>query len=422
MTKRTKLLLSGIVLLAALGLTAGKIKDQAAALYHAHAARPTAYPAATQPDQVVLTWSGDPRTTQTVQWRMATGTQAPTVQYKKDAPGAPVAEVDASVAELTDPLITNNPSVLRLTAQLTGLEPGTVYTYRAGSKSADAWSPWYTFRTAPTAAEAFSFFYLGDVQKKYDDWKTLLDKAAATAPAAAFCVFPGDLANQGNDRDDWDGFFHAAEGFFARYPLVSAIGNHECPRDEYPRGYIDQFVLPENGPGTIPKEHAYTLRYGNALFVVLDTNVDLDAQRSWLEAQLKNTDAVWKFVAYHEPLYPSVRTRPHRKIMQAWSDLFDQYHVDMVFQGHDHAYLRTHPMKAGKAAATAAEGTYYCVAVSGGKFYPQAQSEYAEKAFDKTATFQVLNIETAPVPRMTYRAYDGAGAVRDELVIEKKAQ
>src|SRR5690606_26571695 len=106
-----------------------------------------------------------------------------------------------------------------------------------------------------------------------------------------------------------------------------------------------------------------------ALFIVLDSNLSAGDQVDWLREQLESSDATWKFAICHHPAYSSAPHRNNVGVREAWGSLFDKYHVDMVLQGHDHAYLRTYPMKAGKRVDSAAEGTYYVVSVSGTKFY-----------------------------------------------------
>ena len=75
-------------------------------------------------------------------------------------------------------------------------------------------------------------------------------------------------------------------------------------------------------------------------------------------------------------------------------------------------------MHGGIRAPSAKEGTYYVISVSGTKYYEQKPHDYAEAAFRDVSTYQVLDIGTSP-DRLTYRAYDRDGKVRDEFVIEK---
>lgn len=415
--RRFRWLLIGLVVLAGGYVALNEAWDWAKSYYGSTLPRPSRYPSSGQPDLVCLTWSGEPLSTQTVQWRTGPAVESGVVEYKKrDAQEA--ATVQASRVALDDPKIENDPKNNRYTARMEGLEPGTGYSYRVGTGSG-AWSEWADFTTAPSGAAPFSFVYLGDPQVGFDAWGKLLEQAVTTAPAAAFWVIAGDLVNRGNFRDQWDEFFGTGAMVFNRRPVMPAIGNHECPHGDAPWGYLAMFALPENGPEGQPKEHTYSFTYGNAQFCVLDSNLPAAAQRPWLEKQLAESKSTWKFVVCHHPAYSSAGSRDNDEVREQWGPLFDQYHVDMALQGHDHAYLRTPPMRDGKPAASAADGTYYVISVSGTKYYDQDKHDYAAVAFADTSTYQVIDIAPGDVERLTYRAYDGTGAVRDEVIIEK---
>ncbi len=198
---------------------------------------------------------------------------------------------------------------------------------------------------------------------------------------------------------------------------MPAIGNHEC-QGGHPTLYLSLFHLPTNGPQFVEPERAYSFEYSNALFVVLDSNEDAQKQAPWLDAQLTNSKAVWKFVMFHHPIYSSAKSRDNNKIREAWLPIFDKHHVDMVLQGHDHAYLRTYPMKEDKRVGSAKEGTIYVVAVSGTKMYEQGIFDYTEKGFTNTSTFQILDVQISG-DRLLYRSYDLDGRPVDEFEIKK---
>ena len=103
---------------------------------------------------------------------------------------------------------------------------------------------------------------------------------------------------------------------------------------------------------------------------------------------------------------------------ESWGEVFDKYQVDIALTGHDHAYLRTFPMRDGERVASASDGTYYIVSVSGKKYYEQEPQDYAEMAFANVSTYQIIDITTNP-DRLVYRCYDFDGVLRDELTIEK---
>jgi 3',5'-cyclic AMP phosphodiesterase CpdA len=323
----------------------------------------------------------------------------------------------ATTTKIETPLLLNDPVVLRHTAVLRGLSPGTTYVYSVGDGSADGWTGLSEFTTAPAGAQPFSFVYMGDAQNGLDRWGTLVHNAFRSRPDAAFYVMAGDIVNRGAERNDWDSLFRNAEGVYDRRQLVPAIGNHEC-QGGHPTLYLDQFALPRNGPAGLEPERAYSFEYANALFVILDSNLDPQKQAAWLEEKLSQTKATWKFVVYHHPAYSSGGNRDNEDVRAAWTPLFDKYHVDLALQGHDHAYLRTYPLKANKRVASPKDGTVYIISVSGTKMYKQEKHDYTEFGMTNVATYQVLDIQISG-NRLVYRAYDIDGKLRDELVIEK---
>jgi hypothetical protein len=68
--------------------------------------------------------------------------------------------------------------------------------------------------------------------------------------------------------------------------------------------------------------------------------------------------ARWKFVFFHYPAYSCGQHGSTPWVDQYWVPLFDRYHVDAVFNGHDHDYERIRPDAA---------GVRYFVAGIGGK-------------------------------------------------------
>jgi 3',5'-cyclic AMP phosphodiesterase CpdA len=179
--------------------------------------------------------------------------------------------------------------------------------------------------------------------------------------------------------------------------------------------YRSFFQLPANGPRGLDRGHAYHFEYGDALMVNLDSNLDPATQTQWLDETLGRSKARWKLVSFHHPLYPSHPKRSNDHLLQAWGQVIDKHQVDMVLQGHDHAYLRTHPMRGGQRV-TPSDGTYYVVSVSGTKFYEQADRPYTAVGLVQTPTYQVISV-TPDVLHL--KAYDLSGTVRDELIKRK---
>lgn len=383
----------------------------------------TDYPSTKTPDDVVLTWSEDPKTTQAIQWRTSTETTRGAVRYqKKPASGEADAgawkTVEATMDPLENTILVNDPVCNRYTANLSGLEPGTTYLYAVGDGTDNGWLEPAEFTSAPGGIVPFKFIYMGDAQNGLDTWGKVVHRAFDTEPDAAFYIMAGDLVNRGNERNEWDSLFYNSKGIYDRRQLVPCIGNHECQGELGPWMYLELFDLPENGPKNIPAERAYTFEYSNALFVVLDSNLPPADQTDWLENVLAGSKATWKFVAYHHPAYSSGANRDNLEVRTLWGALFDKYHVDLALQGHDHAYLRTYPMNNEKRVGSPAEGTIYIVSNSGAKFYEQGQFDYTEVGMTNLSMYQVLDLKIEG-NTLTYKAYDIDGKLRDEFVIKK---
>jgi hypothetical protein len=382
----------------------------------------TDHPSKPSPDNVILTWSDDPRFTQTIQWRTGPRTRRGYVEYQKKAAfdrfhPKPLKRVKAETRLIATPRLLNDPVINEHTVTLRGLEPDTSYVYSVGDGSNEHWTELAEFTTAPDGVKPFSFIYMCDAQNGLDRWGSLLRTAYRERPDAAFYIMAGDLVNRGAQREEWDSLFHNAAGIYDRRQLVPVIGNHEC-QGGHPTLYLKLFGLMTNGPPNIEPERAYAFSYGNAMFVILDSNLKPETQTRWLEQTLANSKATWKFVAYHHPAYSSAPNRDNKSLREQWGPIFDRYHVDLALQGHDHAYLRTYPMKGDKRAKNSKEGTIYIVSVSGIKYYTQDPRHYTEFGMTNVSTYQVLDIQISG-DRMIYRAYDQDGRLRDEFVIEK---
>lgn len=410
-----------LVAIALLYFVLGHAKDLAIDWYvDNHIPRPTEFPATEAPDQLVLTWSDDPRTSMAVQWRTNSSVQEGYVQFRPaSAPEGDAVEVSARRETIEDAMVHNDLGNQRFSAVLEGLEPDTAYLYRAGSKDPEQWSAWRPFTTAPAEETPFSFMYMGDVQNGYDFWGGMMQQAHGAHPEAAFYLIAGDLVNNGDYRDHWDAFFAAGAGVFDQRPLVPVLGNHDYDKKLAPTKYLQLFTLPENGPANVGVERAFSLTYANALFVVLDSNRSLRAQTPWLEKQLASSTARWKFVSYHHPAYVSRAVRENPYVRDTWGPIFEEHGVDIVFQGHDHAYLRTYPIRNGKRAAEGERGVIYLVSVAGNKYYEQDPSDYTEVGFADVSTYQIIDITTAP-HQLHYRAFDETGVLKDEFTLTKE--
>jgi hypothetical protein len=164
--------------------------------------RQTPYPSSEKPDQIILTWANDPRTTQSIQWRTNTKVNKGVVRYwPKGGDKSKYKEVQAEVELLEDMLLANDRYNNRYTARIYGLEPGTAYNYIVGDPGKNIWSDTFEFVTAPEGNKAFSFGYFGDTHKS-PDFGNLINGAYKKFPEVSFYTIGGDLVSSGLNRDD----------------------------------------------------------------------------------------------------------------------------------------------------------------------------------------------------------------------------
>jgi hypothetical protein len=318
--------------------------------------RKTSFPSSANPDHVMLTWSADPATTIDIQWRTDTTAQSGKINFREKGAEA-IQTVAAEKYRMADRNLMNDRYINRFTAHLVNLKPGTTYEYQIAPST--SWSDEYSFST-PANDNSFSFIWTGDTHHSPSIEK-LFNQANESHPEAAFYSIAGDMVSEGLHRDHWDDLFHFTRKIISKKPLMTVIGNHDTRQGLGARMYRDLFSYPKNAPAGVQPEHTYSFRYKNALFLMIESTAPVDTQKAWIEEQLSNTDATWKFAMFH--FAPYNWEEPYPDIQAAWIPLFDKYHVDIVMNGHIHYYMRTKPMKAGKVVSSYKEGTAYVESV-----------------------------------------------------------
>jgi acid phosphatase type 7 len=160
---------------------------------------PTGYP-----DRIVLTFAGDPATTQAVNWRTGPSVVRAVAEIAV-AGGSPGLHLASRTVEgSTEPLDGGNGLAHHHKVVFTGLRPNTLYAYRVVGDG--TWSEWFQFRTAKSSFDPFSFLYFGDAQNAVKShFSRTLRQAALDRPDARLMVYAGDLVNQrfGNLDDEW---------------------------------------------------------------------------------------------------------------------------------------------------------------------------------------------------------------------------
>lgn len=378
------------------------------------------------PDRIILTWSQDPTTTQSVTWRTDSTIVKSLAQIlvEDSSPKLEKPEAKEYVAKTSSLKGKDYETANYHSITFSGLQPDQLYTYRVGDGT--NWSEWFQFRTAPATTKPFSFIYLGDAQNDIKSkWSRVIRRAFATYGDARFIVHAGDLINRSNNDNEW-GEWHFGGGFInGMIPSIPSSGNHEYFRDEQKVLTLDphwraQYTLPENGPKGL-EESTYYIDYANvriislnSQMIVLDSN-SLKAQAVWLEEVLKNNPKQWTMVTYHHPIYSTAKGRDNKEFRELFKPLFDKYHVDLLMQGHDHTYSRGQNLPTGVSGKVG--GPMYVVSVAGPKMYKvDVTPKWMDIFAEDTQLFQIISVDHE---NLVYTAYKASGEIFDSFKLKK---
>mmetsp|Transcript_37849 Transcript_37849/g.55324 ORF Transcript_37849/g.55324 Transcript_37849/m.55324 type:complete len:533 (+) Transcript_37849:190-1788(+) len=249
--------------------------------------------------------------------------------------------------------------------------------YLKGGEDNDG-APSFVTAPAPGNDSRVKFVIMGDLGERTHSYETVAYLDAHREGINAILLV-GDIAYTQNDHDIWDKWFDMldATSFASEIPLQIATGNHDIEQDvetlDIFVAFENRFLMPQVQPaiietmkGPIDKSLVdyplpydfgnayYAFTYGPARHIVLSSYSNMDPgskQYTWLVDQLNEVDrsvTPWLFVSLHCPIYNSFRL--HRREPQLLhakrflEPLFVSHHVNIVFAGHVHAYMRTKPV------------------------------------------------------------------------------
>lgn len=278
---------------------------------------------------------------------------------------------------------------------LSSLSPATEYYYRV-LPDGDI----KTFKTFPVHADSFNFIVFGDTRSDAVSHQSVIDRMANYD--FDFIINSGDLVGSGDNTNDWQTFFNIEDTLLQSKLFLPTIGNHERPYILYDT----LFALPD-------AKYFYSVNYGNAHFIILNTQMDLyGAQRNWLINDLiavhSDTSINWIFVSLHSPPYSLGSHGSDKMVRQAWCPIFEQYGVDIVFGGHDHGYQRTNKIN---------EVVYIVTAGGGAPLYDVDRNNWTAYA-EKTHHFCLVKIIGK---KLIFKAVKPDGTIFDFLIIDKNS-
>jgi 3',5'-cyclic AMP phosphodiesterase CpdA len=272
-------------------------------------------------------------------------------------------------------------------ATFTGLTSGSTFFYHVllNNKvvfSAEGHAP-------RSATQPYRFVTFGDIGAETPDQKLLAVQAYQSKPDLV--IVPGDIVYENGLISEYRSKFWpiynadkvdtAGAPLMRSVPFVTAVGNHDSDNrniDQHPDGlaYFMYWDQPLNGPlgaeggplfpalqanevnkkafleaagDAYPKMTNYSFNYGNAHWLIIDSNPYVDftdkALTDWVAQDLASAkDATWRFVIFHHPGFSSSIEHAEQQHMRLLSPIFEANKVDVVFSGHVHNYQRSFPL------------------------------------------------------------------------------
>lgn len=240
-----------------------------------------------------------------------------------------------------------------------------------------------------SATQPYRFVTFGDIGAETPDQKLLAVQAYQSKPDLV--IVPGDIVYENGLISQYRSKFWpiynadkvdtAGAPLMRSVPFVGAVGNHDVDNrniDQHPDGlaYFMYWDQPLNGPvgaeggplfpalqanevnkkafleaagDAYPKMTNYSFNYGNAHWLIIDSNPYVDftdkALTDWVTKDLASAkDATWRFVIFHHPGFSSSIVHAEQQHMRLLSPIFEANKVDVVFSGHVHNYQRSFPL------------------------------------------------------------------------------
>lgn len=301
--------------------------------------------------------------------------------YSKTSAGVPQFRFYEKGTEEAEVTVTQSPAVDGYNSNkvtVSGLVPGKTYCYTYTKDG--VWTDVEEI-TPKDPDDGFSFVFFGDpqigssaeniregeseeqgqsnaVRNDSFNWNYTIERALGINPDVDFMVSAGDQI-QSRDKDTADeshATYTENEIEYAGYlspdslltlPVATTVGNH----DSLSSNYTYHFNNPNASElGSTYAGGDYYFSYGNALFIMLNTNNTNAAEHKQLieEACASDTDAKWRIVTLHQDIYGSGEHSNEPEIVElrySLTPIFEENNIDVVLTGHDHTYSRSYIMK-----------------------------------------------------------------------------
>ncbi|KAL9228322.1 hypothetical protein vseg_003915 [Gypsophila vaccaria] len=258
--------------------------------------------------------------------------------------------------------------------RLTGLKPSTKYYYRCGDPYIPAMSGIYHFTTMPVPGpQNFpgKIAIVGDLGLTYNTTTTVshissnepdllllvgdvtyanLYLTNGSGSECYACSFPGTPIHE-TYQPRWDYWGRFMQKLISEIPIMVVEGNHEIEEQAENKtfvAYSTRFAFPSEESQS-KSTFYYSFNAGGIHFIMLGAYIAYNEsadQYKWLESDLAKVDrsiTPWLVATWHAPWYTTYKAhyREAECMRVAMEGLLYSHGVDIVFNGHVHAYERS---------------------------------------------------------------------------------
>ncbi|GAB4851891.1 Purple acid phosphatase 15 [Ancistrocladus abbreviatus] len=258
--------------------------------------------------------------------------------------------------------------------RLRGLKPNTRYYYRCGDPSIPAMSEIYHFKTMPVSGPRSypkRIAILGDPGLTYNMTSTIshlrsnkpnlvlivgdmtyanLYVTNGTGADCYSCSFPHTPIHE-TYQPRWDYWGRFMQPLMSKIPTMVIEGNHELEEQAENRtfeAYRARFAFPSRESKSSSTFY-YSFNAGGIHFLMLGAYTSYHKssdQYKWLEQDLAKVDrkvTPWLVATWHPPWYTTYKAhyREVECMRVEMEELLYSYGVDVIFNGHVHAYERS---------------------------------------------------------------------------------
>jgi len=297
---------------------------------------------------------------------------------------------------------TGEPPAYMHEVDVCGLQPGTTYTYTVGggASGADVWSAPQTFTTVPTGK--ITFGVSGDSRDSASVFQLVQERMRDDA--VAFQLFSGDFVLWGTQESLYQQWLDAAwkdpndaNKFLTlgQQMILAVPGNHENSSAQF----YGNFALPGDGDYA---ESFFSFDVGSAHFVMFDdqeiaaesTADEAQAALAFLDddlgkAEQNRANVPFLVAVHHRSEFGGGGHSTDSDVVSAralLNPIWDEHHVDLVINGHEHDYERTQPITGPPTApvvqSDSTKGTTYavCAGAGAGAYSLSGPTSYDAKA------------------------------------------